>query len=346
MAASTLRCRSHSVPMFETVAIFYRNRQLRQLGKTILRGRYGKLRLDPAAGRNMPQTLVERGYSKGTNNETHRNPARRPALHFANRKGELNAAARYLSARVYFVSGSSTLVVPTRKCPMSISAIPTTPPSYKRATNSAYHHGADGTRKPKTSIAKKRGNSLRERGEFTPVAEDWRDTVCQHCGRYVHNGEKPEPNPIPKTLTICPFQTCKHTVTTPTNRPRCGNMLQSKRVQCRRGWVVDPAAHNGRKLAPDGLYNLLPKTSSGDMMRRIQKLVARAKDPYLATYPKGHFLGKDRPRRLWAEKNPAYTPFHSWTYRRGIVRLFSPRATGRPWPLSCALVATVAPWPH
>ena len=32
-------------------------------------------------------------------------------------------------------------------------------------------------------------------GEFTPVAEDWRDTVCQHCGRYVQTGEKPEPQP-------------------------------------------------------------------------------------------------------------------------------------------------------
>ena len=57
------------------------------------------------------------------------------------------------------------------------------------------------------------------------------------------------------------------------------------------------------------------------MVRRIQKLVARAKDRYLATYPKGHFLRKDRARRLWAEKNPAYSPFHSWTYRRGIVQL-------------------------
>lgn len=57
------------------------------------------------------------------------------------------------------------------------------------------------------------------------------------------------------------------------------------------------------------------------MVRRIQKLVARAKDSYLATYPKGHFLRKDRARRLWAEKNPAYSPFHSWTYRRGIVQL-------------------------
>ena len=29
-------------------------------------------------------------------------------------------------------------------------------------------------------------------GEFTPVAEDWHDTVCQHCGRYVDSGELPD----------------------------------------------------------------------------------------------------------------------------------------------------------
>ncbi len=28
-------------------------------------------------------------------------------------------------------------------------------------------------------------------GEFTPCAEDWRETICAHCGRYVQSGEKP-----------------------------------------------------------------------------------------------------------------------------------------------------------
>jgi hypothetical protein len=30
-------------------------------------------------------------------------------------------------------------------------------------------------------------------GEFTPLAdgEEWRKTICEHCGRYVNNGELP-----------------------------------------------------------------------------------------------------------------------------------------------------------
>ena len=49
------------------------------------------------------------------------------------------------------------------------------------------------------------------------------------------------------------------------------------------------------------------KTSSGDMMRCIQKLVARAKDPYLATYPKGHFLRKDRAPTVGREEPRLYS---------------------------------------
>ncbi|MHB9044366.1 MAG: hypothetical protein ACYC35_00350 [Pirellulales bacterium] len=29
-------------------------------------------------------------------------------------------------------------------------------------------------------------------GEFTPCAEEWSETVCEHCGRYVDSGALPE----------------------------------------------------------------------------------------------------------------------------------------------------------
>ena len=72
--------------------------------------------------------------------------------------------------------------------------------------------------------------------------------------------------------------------------------------------------------------------------------MASAKDRYLATFPKGHFLRKDRHADCGRKRIRPIPRFTLGRIDGGLSDYDSPfRATGRPWPLSCAWLR---PWPR
>ena len=146
---------------------------------------------------------------------------------------------------------------------MSISAILTTPPSYKRATNFSISSWGGWYEETENQHCEEEGEiRCGNCGEFTPVAEDWRDTVCQHCGRYVHNGEKPEPKPEPETdpenlddMPLPDLQAYCHNADKPAALREYA-AIKARAMQC--AWVVE-SSNAQWENALDGLYNLLPE---------------------------------------------------------------------------------------
>ena len=97
-------------------------------------------------------------------------------------------------------------------------------------------------------------------GEFTPCAEDWTETVCQHCGRYVQTGEKPAPKPDPENLDDMPLadlQAYCHNADNPAALREYA-AIKARAMQSRLGGRIQQAQQWEKAL--DGLYDLLPET--------------------------------------------------------------------------------------
>ncbi len=97
-------------------------------------------------------------------------------------------------------------------------------------------------------------------GEFTPCAENWRDCVCQHCGRYVQTGEKPEPKPQPENLDDMPLEDLRAYCRNADNPAplREYAAIKARAIRARLAGRIPQAQQWEAQL--DGLYSQLPKT--------------------------------------------------------------------------------------
>ena len=122
--------------------------------------------------------------------------------------------------------------------------------------------GRMGRRKPKTSIAKKRGKFVAGIAASLPrwIRKTGGICICQHCGRYVQTGEKPEPQPDPENLDDMPLEDLQaycHNADKPAPLREYA-AIKARAMQARLGGRIQQALQWEKAL--DGLYSLLPET--------------------------------------------------------------------------------------
>ena len=98
-------------------------------------------------------------------------------------------------------------------------------------------------------------------GELTAMdKEDWRDVVCQHCGRYVQNGETPAPQAEPENLDALPLEDlqayCQNAGNPAPLREYAA--IKARAIQARQGGRIQQAQQWEARL--NRLYSQLPDT--------------------------------------------------------------------------------------
>ena len=183
------------------------------------------------------------------------------ALHFAKRKGELSAAARYLKRKGVLCFGVEHVSCADKEISYVNLGDTYDTTIIQEGDEFSISSWGGWVEETENQHCEEEGEiRCGYCGEFTHVAEDWQDTICEHCGRYVHNGEKPEPQPDPENLDDMPLpdlQAYCHNADNPAALREYA-AIKARAMQARSGGRIQQAQQWEKAL--DGLYDLLPET--------------------------------------------------------------------------------------